>query len=1062
MGEKQKKSKDETKGTLVFTRETFGVVTVLFATLCLVFLITGDMLMYPVGGIVKGFLLGTFGYFAYAVLLYAVITGVLLVVDKKFGYSKKFKVLITATMVCLALLCQVISMRNYSSLSFGDYIVKAYMLAQGEGAVATASGFILSLVSYVFSLLLTNVGSYVVLSVLVALGGYATVKTFLAEREAKTLVNKPKFKSSVVSEGVTDTSNLDVEIQGTKEYPVDVISTGDVKPAQKLFVSQPDGQAFKPVRKNAKEEPVQIKLEQTAGGLTVGGKSSSYTQAYSDELKSKLEYIKTPAKIEFDNGYTSRITPRNKNTNGTTVSDYIPARQEQPQVDVIADTPKQDIPLFEHSMNVDNAQSRAEEFSREYLEDFSAPDVANVKPVISTDETVYPKVEPMGAPQSEVPLRRESVFGGDSTNEDTTPEVVVQEVNQDTDKVEPSNVFGFGSERRLEVQPEQAQEEISSYEPQPEIVEQPEENISIDIPDVVEEQPQPSRILREGRSRGLLFSDDKGEGEKPAYTSRVSADNNLGSRGLGERRNFIQEPVKPAPVVPEKKEKPTPPINRKYNRPPFDLLQKYEQPFDAPTENHEEKMEVIKQTLEDFSIPSEPQGYIQGPSITRYEMRIPTGKGISVKKVLNYDDDLKMRLKSKDGVRIEAPIPGKDLVGIEVANKVKVTVGLREVMELAAQKEKSSPNALMFAIGKDIVGNPITDNLAKGPHYLVAGATGSGKSVCLNTMIVSMIMRYSPEDLRLILIDPKSVEFTVYEHIPHLMIDEIITNPKKAIAVLSWAYDEMERRFKKFKDSGQFVVDIDSYNSVVAGPTVPKIPRIVIIIDELADLMQTCKKDLESRICAIAQKARSAGIHLVLATQRPSVDVITGTIKANLPSRIAFKVTNFNDSQTILAEAGAEKLLGNGDMLYKNAQMPDMGRYQGAFITAKEVNNVCTYIRENNEGYFDDELQEYLERAVKPAQEESRVDDGVSVSDSGSEVSALFLRSLWLAVTMGKISISALQRRFQIGYSKAGGLIDRMERMGYISGDEGSKARSVLMSREEYEQKYGQPPAEEF
>jgi S-DNA-T family DNA segregation ATPase FtsK/SpoIIIE len=363
----------------------------------------------------------------------------------------------------------------------------------------------------------------------------------------------------------------------------------------------------------------------------------------------------------------------------------------------------------------------------------------------------------------------------------------------------------------------------------------------------------------------------------------------------------------------------------------------------------------------------------------------------------------------------------------------------------------------MFALGKDLVGNPILDDLSKGPHYLVAGATGSGKSVCLNLMIVSLIMRYSPEDLRLILVDPKGVEFINYEHIPHLMIDEIITEPKKALSVLSWAYTEMERRFSVFRESGGgLVVDIDSYNQVVASDTVAKMPRIVIIIDELADLMETCKKDLESRIRAIAQKARAAGIHLVLATQRPSVDIITGTIKANLPSRIAFKVMNFNDSQTIVSEAGAEKLLGNGDMLYKTARMSSTERYQGAYISSREVNSIVSYIKEKNTAYFDDELKEFLDKESRPKQEDSYGEsDG---GDDANEVNEFFLKALWLAVNTETVSISQLQRRFQIGYSRAGGLVDKMERMGFVSPNEGSKARRVLLTREQFEERFGSMP----
>jgi S-DNA-T family DNA segregation ATPase FtsK/SpoIIIE len=284
------------------------------------------------------------------------------------------------------------------------------------------------------------------------------------------------------------------------------------------------------------------------------------------------------------------------------------------------------------------------------------------------------------------------------------------------------------------------------------------------------------------------------------------------------------------------------------------------------------------------------------------------------------------------------------------------------------------------------------------------------------------------------------------------MIDEIITEPQKAVHVLAWAYEEMEKRYSMFENCDRLISDIEEYNKEIASDTVAKLPRIVIIVDELADLMETCKKDMDMRIRMLAAKARAAGIHLVLATQRPSVDVITGTIKANLPSRMALKVMNYADSSTILSEGGAEKLLGNGDMLYKNSSMSECERYQGAWISNREITNVVNYIKEHNEAYFDDELSEYLEKSTKPKQEDLPESDG---EEGESEVNETFLKALWLAVNSGTVSISQLQRRFQMGYGRAGGLVDKMERMGFISGNEGAKARRVFLTREEFEERFG-------
>ena len=320
-------------------------------------------------------------------------------------------------------------------------------------------------------------------------------------------------------------------------------------------------------------------------------------------------------------------------------------------------------------------------------------------------------------------------------------------------------------------------------------------------------------------------------------------------------------------------------------------------------------------------------------------------------------------------------------------------------------------------------------------------------------------MRYSPEELKLVLVDPKCVEFRKYEHLPHLLVDEIITEPKGALSLLQWAYDETNRRNELFTACGGHISNIDDYNSMIANQQIAKLPRIVFVIDELADLMEACKKDLEARIRMIAAKSRSAGIHLVLATQRPSVDVITGTIKANLPSRIALKVMNYADSQTILNGAGAEKLLGNGDMLYKNSSMGDYERYQGAYISGREISNIVEYIKEKNTAYFDEEIMKFLDNETRPQPEESSASSGED--GGGDEFNDFFLKALWFAVKTGAVSISSLQRRFSIGYPRAGSIFDKMEQKGFISPNEGGRARRVLISPEEYISRFG-PGIEEY
>ena len=1039
MGIFSKKPQEETQAKSdkqsIFTKETLGVVLVLFATLCLVCLITRDAVFSVPGELVNSFLFGCFGYFAYLVMFLTIGIGITLITGKKFEFDGKIKIYATLSIILLANLLHVVTLNSFSG-NYGEYLSTSYLMAS-EGGILTCSGggIVTALVAYVFPLILGNTGSYVVLSILLAVCVTLTVRAIVRVRAEQSSNNKTELRTSFVKNENTNATMPTVNVDGVMEYPVDVDFPAESTGVQKLFVVNAGKDDFKASPKAKDGDPViSLNVGYTKGGLSVASSSSSYSQGYADDIQSKIDYIKTPAPINVESvSNTGNVNQGGyyQTTPQTNVSDYIPQNQtvyNEPQENVAPHV--NNIPLFQHDdvQDKDDAESHANRYGR--LADFDATQISNTySQVEEPTEVERPTVS--------------NLFG-----------------NQDN---ESQNPFDFDQIRHVEEPEQDDLEQADTFTDYAN--EQP--AVQEDVVENTFDTPSQSTVGRE-RVRNIFFerapepeeeTEEKPiELQRPAYTSRVEADDNLSSV---RRRGFTVEPEPtPPPVEEPKPQKVEAPINREYFRPPFDLLQDYQVGNDTQTENHEENMEIIKQTLAEFHIDVEPQTFVQGPSITRYEIKMPAG--VSVKRVLTFDEDLRMRLSSKEGVRIEAPIPGKNLVGIEVPNKVPQTVGLKEVMELAAQNGPSKPGSLMFALGKDIVGNAITDNLAKGPHYLVAGATGSGKSVCLNTMIVSLIMRYSPEELKLFLVDPKGVEFATYEHLPHLMIDEIITSPPKAIEMLKWAYTEMERRFLVFRECNAGIVNIDDYNANIASNTIAKMPRIVIIIDELADLMQTCKKDLEPRICAIAQKARSAGIHLVLATQRPSVDVITGLIKANLPSRIAFKVMNIPDSQTILSESGAEKLLGNGDMLYKNSQMPGCARYQGAYIHMREVNNVVNYIKEHNKAYFDDELKDFLEKAVNPQPAPSTSSEGASVGGGDSEYSDIFIRALWFAVNSGTISISSMQRRFGMGFSKAGGIMDKMDRMGFVSPNEGGRARRVLLTREECEEKFGPPPPDEY
>lgn len=475
--------------------------------------------------------------------------------------------------------------------------------------------------------------------------------------------------------------------------------------------------------------------------------------------------------------------------------------------------------------------------------------------------------------------------------------------------------------------------------------------------------------------------------------------------------------------------------NKKYVRPNADLLNINTNLKLDKNEKKEllENADKLEKTLLSFGVEAKILEVTKGPSVTRFELQPKAG--IKVSKIVNLSDDIALGLAAK-GVRIEAPIPGKSAIGIEVPNKEQTPVFFREILE--SNEFKNNNYKVACALGKDITGKCIVTDISKMPHVLIAGATGSGKSVCINTLIVSVLYKYSPEDVKLLMVDPKVVELNVYNGIPHLLIP-VVTDPKKAAAALNWAVNEMTRRYKLFADNG--VRNVDSYNELVKkGVIDEKLPYIVIIIDELADLMMACPRDVEDYICRLAQMARAAGMHLVIATQRPSVDVITGLIKANVPSRISFAVSSQVDSRTILDSTGAEKLLGKGDMLFYPVGESKPKRVQGAFISEEEVENVVSFIKDiKSDSKCESEILEYINSAS---------DTSIKSNEDCDE---LLDEAIKIVVETGQVSTSYLQRRLRIGFNRAARIVEELEKNRIISARDGNKPRQVLMSKEEFE-----------
>ena len=565
----------------------------------------------------------------------------------------------------------------------------------------------------------------------------------------------------------------------------------------------------------------------------------------------------------------------------------------------------------------------------------------------------------------------------------------------------------------------------------------------------IEAEEKPERDLdsqNDSRERNLERSLERNFGrserefdrsERSIDRTERSFDRSERSLERGERRFVNIENAEPENL----NEEVVKPYN--YSKPPIDLITTKSSDMSEFDQGVAKKTVILENTLEQFGVAAKVQDVVIGPAVTRYELEMPSG--VTVKKILNLSSDIALTLEANGGdVRIEAPVPGRNVVGIEVPNDKVALVSLKDVISSPEFQNNKSP--LSYAVGKDITGNVIIGDLGKAPHLLIAGTTGSGKSVMLNGIILSLIYKSSPEDVRLLLVDPKQVEFKVYEGIPHLLTPRILTDVTKASNALSWAVDEMERRFKLIGDAG--LRDIGEYNqteAVLSGKK-KKMPYIVLIIDEFSDFMMTSKKEVEDKIVRLGQKARAAGIHMILATQRPTIESVTGAIKANFPSRIAFKVAGRVNSDVILGTTGAEKLLGRGDMLYAPIEhSANPKRVQGCFVSTQEVLNIVNYVALNNEQDYDPAIQDAINNVKK--------------NDSTSEERAmdpLLPEALKICIESNQASCSMIQRKLSLGFSRAGRILDQMTDFGYISAPDGAKPRKVYITLEEYYKIFGE------
>lgn len=565
------------------------------------------------------------------------------------------------------------------------------------------------------------------------------------------------------------------------------------------------------------------------------------------------------------------------------------------------------------------------------------------------------------------------------------------------------------------------EEIFAEREEEPILAEEPEEKDDIPIIDILPEEDEPEEEPLEETPVTEEEAVAEPESEPVAETPKKQAED---------------VPEVEIPKEPAEEEKP-------YLYPPIDLLGK--DPQTGSGKNRSEMIEnarKLETTLKSFGVEAKVVQISKGPTVTRYELS--PSQGVKVSKIVNLADDIALNLAAS-GIRIEAPIPGKAAVGIEVPNRETQSVYMRTLLESDAFK--NHPSKLAFALGQDIAGNPVVTDIAKMPHLLIAGATGSGKSVCINTLITSILYKADPKEVKLLLVDPKVVELSVYNGIPHLLIP-VVTDPKKASSALNWAVREMLQRYNDFAAHG--VRDIKGFNKMMEekGEEKAKMPQIVIIIDELADLMMAAPGEVEEAICRLAQMARAAGMHLIIATQRPSVDVITGVIKANIPSRLAFAVSSGIDSRTILDMVGAEKLLGKGDMLFYPSGQSKPARLQGAFVTDQEVEAIVDFLKKSSKPYYTQETIDQITSTAKA---------GGGAAEDEDE---FFGPAVDLILEKEKASVSMLQRQFRIGYNRAARLMDDLERQGIVGPEEGSKPRKVLITKSEWEEMTGAVPEE--
>lgn len=941
---------------------------------------------------VKNVILGLIGLSVYPICVVGALFCVLKLAKKKFVARKRYVVYLSVAVGVVWLIFHLILTSHLDASSYGAFLAASYK------AKTTAGGLLFSLISWPITKLLTIVGAYIFAAIVLAIFVGLIIDYINTEKENDTAEKRTKF-----------------DFKNIEDFEFDV---QEQKPAEK---------------QDTAKELAKRRLGLEKGETTIISSSMPTINVSERKTESrpinKREYILTPIDpvIPPDTGDDSFFNPTTAKVNN---QNAYSAQKDDAPIEIKPNYTKAD--NFENNTyNQTTNSNNSNDIQNDYTQQTEHDDYQNAEQnlndeyddlILSDDDdfdtSEYAELQAKDAPsqpQNNNQYQEKSIMDELLGDEDE-----LSELQEDYDANESYDDDNSPFEPEP-IQPEHTEPEHTEPEVQ---------HVDLNKQNYVDE-------FAYNPHKDNLGSTVDTEVVRPSVDiSKFHLPNTVKKTLVEEPEQIKIEQVKPKQEIPP------------YVAPPVELLNYLENTYHISDDELQDNIVRLEQVLEDFKVPAKVNNVQVGPAVTRYELTMP--RGISVNKIAQMADDIAMTLASNGSIRVEAPIPGKNSVGIEVPNAQVSSVSLRELIDSDQFRQRGNP--LSFVLGKDINGDIMFCNLDKMPHVLVAGSTGSGKSVCLNTMLLSMCYKAGPQDLRLILVDPKMVEFTQYNGLPHLLLPEVITGKEMTINALDWAIKEMERRYALF--AKHRVVNIGEYNKldIVKSKVEEKIPYIVIVVDELADLMLEAKREIEDRIAKLAAKARAAGIHLVLATQRPSVDVITGTVKANLPSRIAFALTNYMDSKTVLDGGGAEKLLGKGDMLFKPLDKPEPTRIQGAFVSNTEIANVVEFIKQHNTPVYDEDTG----RTIKNPHQAERNNSGDSVAPRDMEFDPVLKDALKIFIQNKQASGSMISRRYSVGFNRAGRIMDQMERAGFIGPQEGSKPRQVLITMDEYNAIFGE------